>query len=97
MNTIQIDIDVADDLRYMSDDEFKHITAIRGEEHRWYWEMVTIIQSKDSGLFYGFHWIEDKSEMGDLDPFEYSKGGNGFIEAVEYKPVTKTIVDYVPA
>ncbi len=93
-NTILIANDIADELRDSDCEEWKHVTTIRGYEHRWYFDMVTII-TKDDITFYGFNWVDDKTDMGDLNPFEYSDDGENVV-ASEYKAITKVIVDYIP-
>jgi len=95
MKTIEIDKDIADELRDSDCEGWKHIETIRGDEHRWYFDMVTIVLDKKDDTYYGFEWLDDKSDMGDLDPFEYSDT-DGKVIAKEYKPVTKVIVEYVP-
>lgn len=97
MKTIEIDTEIAEELTYdnASDESgWKTVTIIRGDEHRWYFEMTSIV-TQDNETFYGFDWVDDKGEDGNIQPLEYTPEVDGKITAVEYKPVTRVIVEYV--
>lgn len=99
MKTVEIEADLADELAYGNCDDsdgWKHVQMDRGDEHRWYFDMTTVI-TQDNETFYAFDWVDDKTEMGDISRLKYTKGATpGTITAREVKPVTKVIVEYIP-
>lgn len=108
MSTIEIDRELIDELISNEGDTpsnvdkygqvfegWINVQTDRGDEHRWYFDMTTVI-TQDSETFYAFDWVDDKGEMGDLTPLEYTNGATSeTITARQVKPVTKVVVEYI--
>lgn len=94
MKTLSINQDTAEGLIFGNEleDGTKYVTVIRGDEHRWYFDMVLVVE-KD-GVFYGAEYVDDKTEMGELSFWEYQTNPILFKE-MEAKEIVTIQYEYV--